>query len=72
MNRMKEILKTQGRSQTWLALQIGKSFVVTTNYCNNKAQPSIPVLQRVAFALSVDIRELLVSTKDSLPHNRKH
>lgn len=63
MNRIKEVLEGQGRSQTWLAEQIGKSYVVVTNYCNNKAQPSIPILRDIAKVLDVDVRELLVSTK---------
>jgi putative transcriptional regulator len=65
MNRIKEILENQGRSQTWLAKAIGKSYVVTTNYCNNKAQPSVPVLIRIAKVLDVDVRELLISTGTS-------
>lgn len=40
MNRIKEVLKEQGRTQTWLAEQTGKSYVVVTNYCNNNTQPS--------------------------------
>ncbi|NDV16837.1 helix-turn-helix domain-containing protein [Muricauda sp. TY007] len=63
MNRIKEVLKQQGRTQTWLAEQIGKSYVVVTNYCNNNAQPSIPVLRQIAKVLDVDVRELLVPTK---------
>jgi transcriptional regulator with XRE-family HTH domain len=63
MNRIKEVLKEQGRSQTWLAEKIDKSYVVVTNYCNNKAQPSIEVLTKIAEVLNVDVRELLVSTK---------
>ena len=63
MNRIKEILKLQGRSQAWLAEKVGKSYVVVTNYCNNKTQPSILVLKKVAEVLEVDVRELLVSTK---------
>lgn len=63
MNRIKEVLKEQGRTQTWLAEQIGKSYVVVTNYCNNNTQPSIPVLRQIAEALDIDVRELLVSTK---------
>ena len=63
MNRIKEILKEQGRSQTWLADKIGKSYVVITNYCNNKAQPSLPTLKKIANILDVDIRELLEPTK---------
>ncbi|XOV68038.1 MAG: helix-turn-helix transcriptional regulator [Fluviicola sp.] len=63
MNRIKEVLKEQGRTQTWLAEQIGKSYVVVTNYCNNNTQPSVPVLRQIAEVLDVDVRELLVSTK---------
>ncbi|AEM69847.1 helix-turn-helix domain protein [Allomuricauda ruestringensis DSM 13258] len=63
MNRIKEVLKQQGRTQTWLAEQVGKSYVVVTNYCNNNAQPSIPVLRQIAKILDVDVRELLVPTK---------
>jgi putative transcriptional regulator len=64
MNRIKEILELQGRSQTWLAKQVGKSYVVVTNYCNNKTQPNIQTLRKIAKILDLDVRELLVSTKD--------
>jgi transcriptional regulator with XRE-family HTH domain len=57
------ILKEQGRSQAWLAEQIGKSYVVTTNYVNNKTQPSIPILYKIADALGIDVRKLLVPSK---------
>lgn len=65
MNRIKEILREQGRSQRWLAEKIDKSYVVVTNYCNNKAQPSIEVLKIIADVLDIDIRELLLPTKKS-------
>ncbi len=64
MNRIKEILKNQGRTQTWLAEKIEKSYVVVTNYCNNNSQPSIEVLRKIAEILDVDVRELLVPTKE--------
>lgn len=63
MNRIKEVLKEQGRTQTWLAEKIEKSYVVVTNYCNNNTQPSIEVLTKIAKVLDVDVRALLVSTK---------
>lgn len=66
MNRIKEVLKEQGRTQTWLAEKIEKSYVVVTNYCNNNTQPSIQVLTEISLILDVDIRELLVSTKNDL------
>lgn len=66
MNRIKKVLKEQGRTQTWLAEQIGKSYVIVTNYCNNNSQPSIQVLTEISQVLDVDVRDLLVSTKDNL------
>lgn len=64
MNRIKELLKEQGRTQTWLAEKIEKSYVIVTNYCNNNAQPSIEVLRKIAKILDIDVRELLVPTKN--------
>lgn len=63
MNRIKEVLKEQGRTQTWLSEKIDKSYVIVTNYCNNNAQPSIEILRKIAAELDVDVRELLVPTK---------
>lgn len=63
LNRIKEVLKEQGRTQTWLSDQIDKSYVVVTNYCNNNAQPSLEVLNQIAKVLDVDVRELLVKSK---------
>jgi putative transcriptional regulator len=62
MNRIKDILAEQGRTQTWLAKKIGRSYVVTTNYCNNKTQPTIAILYSIAAALKIDVRELLETT----------
>ncbi|MDP3462323.1 MAG: helix-turn-helix transcriptional regulator [Bacteroidales bacterium] len=63
MNRIKEVLKEQGRTQRWLAQKLSKSFVNISNYCNNKIQPPLDVLSEIAKILDVDIRELLKSTK---------
>jgi putative transcriptional regulator len=63
MNRIKQVLKEQGRTQTWLAEKVNKSYVVVTNYCNNNSQPAIQVLRKIAQILNVDVRELLESTK---------
>ena len=63
MNRIKEVLKEQGRTQTWLSEKIEKSYVIVTNYCNNNAQPSIEVLRKIANILDIDVRLLLVPTK---------
>jgi transcriptional regulator with XRE-family HTH domain len=65
MNRIKEVLKEQGRTQTWLAEKIDKSYVVVTNYCNNNTQPTVPTLREIAKVLDIDVRELLMPTKKS-------
>ena len=69
MNRIKEVLREQGRTQTWLAEKIEKSYVVVTNYCNNNAQPSIQVLRKIAAILDVDVRLLLIPTKTNNQEN---
>ena len=48
MNRIKEVLKDKGISQTWLADKMGKSYNTINEYARNKRQPSIEVLFRVA------------------------
>jgi len=63
MNRIKEILKEQGRTQMWLSERLGKSYVMVTSYCNNKVQPSIQILNQVANLLNIDVRELLEPSK---------
>lgn len=65
MNRIKVIIQNQGRTQRWLANSLGKSYVIVNNYCNNKSQPSVEVLKKIAQILDVDIRELLVPTKET-------
>lgn len=64
INRIKDILREQGRSQAWLSEKLDKSYVVVTNYCNNKKQPSLEVLRQIAMLLDVDVRELLTPTKN--------
>jgi len=64
MNRIKEVLKEQGRSQSWLASKLEVSRSTMALYCNNQSQPKIPTLYKVAELLDVDAKDLLVSTKE--------
>lgn len=66
INRIKEILVIQGKSQKWLSDQLGKSTTAVTAFCNNKSQPHLKDLIRIAEVLDVDVRELLVATKGSV------
>ena len=63
INRIKEILVIQGKTQVWLAQKLEKSATAIAAMCNNKTQPHLKELKKIAKILDVDIRELLVSTK---------
>ncbi|MGC6531829.1 MAG: helix-turn-helix domain-containing protein [Flavobacteriales bacterium] len=46
---------------TWLAEQLGKSYNMVNGYVQNRRQPSLADLNRIAKILEVDVRSLLVS-----------
>mgnify|MGYP001014802236 CR=1 FL=1 len=63
MNRIKEILDLKGVKQTWLSQQLGKSYNMINAYVQNRRQPSVEDLYRIAEILDVDVKELLISNK---------
>lgn len=63
MNRIKEVLVEQGRSQKWLAAQISKSYNMVNAYVQNRQQPRLETLNIIAKILDVDVKELIVSSK---------
>lgn len=63
MNRIKEVLDERGIKQTWLAEQLGKSFNMVNSYVQNRRQPSLEVLYKIAEILKVDVKELIISNK---------
>ncbi|MGB3453990.1 MAG: helix-turn-helix transcriptional regulator [Moheibacter sp.] len=64
MNRIKEVLKDKGISQTWLAKQTGKSYNTINEYARNVRQPSLEDLYKIAEILNVEVKELLVAIKE--------
>ncbi|MDA9111294.1 helix-turn-helix transcriptional regulator [Flavobacteriaceae bacterium] len=64
MNKIKEILKTKGIKQTWLADRLGKSYNMVNGYVQNRRQPSLEDLYKISEILDIDIKELLASNKD--------
>lgn len=64
INRIKEVLVIKDMSQKELAVALGRNPNTITSMCNNKSQPHLKDLKRIAKILDVDIRELLVSTKE--------
>ena len=60
MNRIKEVLEENGIKQVWLAEQLGKSYNIVNGYVQNRNQPSLPDLYKIAEILDVDVKRLLV------------
>ena len=65
MNRIKHILQKKGIKQTWLADRLGKSFNTVNGYVQNRQQPRLEVLNEIALILDIDVRELIMPTKDN-------
>lgn len=65
INRIKVVLVEKQRTSKWLAEQLGKSENTISKWCSNKVQPSLESLVEIARILDVDIRELIVPTKES-------
>ena len=64
MNRIKVILKQKGMKQTLLSEKLGKSINVINDYCNNRRQPSLEVLFRIAEILSVNVKDLISENQE--------
>jgi len=62
INRLKVVLAEQGRTNKWLAEQLGKNTATVSRWCTNEMQPSLETLIEIAEVLGVDVRELLNST----------
>ncbi len=63
MNRIKQVLEKKGIKQIWLAEHLGKSYNMVNSYVQNRRQPSIEDLFKIATILNVDVKELLVSNQ---------
>ncbi len=61
MNRIKEVLEERGVKQVWLAEQLGKSFNTVNGYAQNRKQPSLETLYKIAKILNINPKELLIS-----------
>ena len=63
MNRIKEVLEEKGIKQKWLAEQLGKSYNMVNSYAQNRRQPSLEDLYRIAEILNIEAQELLTKKK---------
>ena len=63
MNRIKDVLEQKGIKQKWLAEQLGKSYNMVNSYAQNRRQPSLEDLYKIAGILDVEVKELLIERK---------
>jgi putative transcriptional regulator len=64
-NNIKMVLEQQGRSQVWLAKSIDKSVNTVNAYVQNRTQPSLEILYRIAEVLDVNPKDLLIDKNKS-------
>ena len=63
-NRIKAVLAEKGKTDNWLADKLNMNRTTVSKWCRNEMQPRVETLFLVGEALNVNVRELLVSTKD--------
>lgn len=64
LNKVKAVLEATGRKQTFLAEKMDMSYQQINEWCNNKRQPSLENLYRIAEILDVEVKDLLIDKKD--------
>lgn len=63
MNRIKEVLEEKGIKQIWLAEKLGKSYNMVNAYVQNRQQPKLEILFKIAEILDVNPKDLIKELK---------
>lgn len=69
LNRLKAVLADSGKTNKWLAEQLGKDPVTISKWCTNTTQPDLQTLAKISELLDIDIRELLVKRKTNVQND---
>ena len=69
LNRIKTALVDNGKTNKWLAEQLGKDPATVSKWCTNACQPSLEPLMQIAKLLNVQVDDLL--RFDELPEIEK-
>ena len=59
LNRIKVVLVDSGKTNKWLAEQLGKDPATVSKWCTNVSQPSLETLLMISKLLDVDVNELV-------------
>ena len=66
LNRIKLVLVEKNKTGKWLADELGKTPSTVRKKKKNAIQPDIKTLNEIANLLDMDVKDLLVSNKESL------
>lgn len=64
LNRIKVVLVEKKRTNKWLAEQMKKDAATVSKWCTNSNQPDLATLFEIARLLDVDVRELIIKSKE--------
>ena len=64
LNRLKIVLVEKKRTGKWLAEVLKKNEATISRWCTNESQPSIETLCEIAKVLDIDVKDLLVNSKE--------
>ena len=59
LNRIKTVLVDKGKSNKWLAEQLGKDPATISKWCTNTSQPSLEMMMTIAKLLQVELNNLV-------------
>ena len=59
LNRIKVVLADSGKTNKWLAEQLGKDPATVSKWCTNVSQPSLETLLMISKLLDVDVNKLV-------------
>jgi repressor LexA len=69
MNTIKRVLEEKGIKQKWLSKKMDKSYNMINAYVQNRRQPSLKDLFKIAQILDVSVTELLDSKKETIKNH---
>jgi len=70
MNRIKEVLEEKGITQMWLSKKLDKSYNMVNSYVQNRQQPRLEVLYKIANILEVSIKDLIIDNSNSVNNEK--
>ena len=59
LNRIKTVLVDKGKTNKWLAEQLGKDPATISKWCTNQSQPSLVMMMTIAKLLQVELSDLV-------------